>query len=63
MWPPDSPRVLDLAQPFIDADQPILRLFPDRYYAIAVPVFVGVVLWSVTLVALGCFLISSVVSK
>ena len=54
---------MDLAQPFIDADQPILRLFPDRYYAIAVPVFVGVVLWSVTLVALGCFLIASEVSK
>ncbi len=60
---PRSQCLLLVLQPFIDKGQPVLRLFPDRYYAIAVPVFAGVVLWSATLVTLGCFLINSEVCK
>lgn len=52
-----------LVTPFIDLDQPILRFFPDKYFAIAVPVLAGVVLWSVTLITLGSFLVGSELRK
>lgn len=50
-------------QPFIDRGQPVLRLFPDSYWAFALPVFAGMLLWSVTLTALGCVLVRSQVTK
>ena len=43
-------------QPFVDEDQPVLRLFPPPFYALAVPVFAGVALWSAALLTLGAFL-------
>jgi hypothetical protein len=51
-------------QPFIDADQTfILKLFPDTYYALAIPLFSGVILISVTLATIGVFLVSGELSK
>jgi hypothetical protein len=51
-------------QPFIDSDQTyILKHFPDTYYALAIPLFSGVVLISVTLATLGGFLISGELAK
>jgi hypothetical protein len=44
-------------QPFIDEDQPIRKLFPSTYYAIAIPAYAGVLLFSATLVALGGLLL------
>lgn len=41
----------------------MLRLFPSRYYAIAVPVLAGVTLFGTTLLTLGCFLVSSELQK
>lgn len=52
-----------ILQPFVDKDQPVLRLFPDPYYAIALPVFAGVVLFSATLVTLGAFLLGDELAK
>ncbi|KAL4422488.1 hypothetical protein ABPG75_008685 [Micractinium tetrahymenae] len=52
-----------LITPFIEEDQPVLRLFPPRYYAIAVPVLAGVALFGTTLLTLGCFLVSSELRK
>lgn len=48
-----------LLQPFIDEDQPILHIFPERYYAVAIPVYAGVILFSVTLITLGAFLLTA----
>lgn len=42
--------------------QPILRLFPPHYLAIAIPVFLGVLLFAVTLCTLGCFLVAQQLS-
>lgn len=50
-------------QPFIDADQSILQIFPDPYYALAPPAFLGVLLMGVTLVTIGCFLVHGELSK
>ena len=50
------PRPAAHAQPFVEPDQPVLRLFPPTYYALAAPVLAGVCLWSTTLIALGCLL-------
>ena len=54
--PPPIPPPL---QPFIEEGQLVLNYFPDRYYAIAVPVFAGVLLLAATLVTLGGFLLAS----
>ena len=35
--------VWTLVLPFVEADQPLHRFFPDRYYAVAVPAYAGVV--------------------
>jgi len=40
-----------------------LKLFPDAYYAIAVPVFFGILLLAGTLVTLGGLLIQGELSK
>jgi len=50
-------------QPFIEPGQPFLNLFPPRYFAIAIPVFLGVLLFSATLITLGSFLIQSQLTK
>ena len=39
------------------------NFFPDRYYAIAIPVFAGVLLLAATLVTLGGFLLASELSR
>lgn len=52
-----------LIVPFIDEDQPARRLFPPPYYAVAPPVAAGVLLFSVTLITLGVFLVSSELRK
>ena len=41
----------------------MLRLFPPRYLAIAVPVLGGVLLFGITLTTLGAFLVQSELSK
>jgi Dolichol phosphate-mannose biosynthesis regulatory protein (DPM2) len=46
-------------QPFIEDDNPVLRLFPPRFYAILIPTLAGVVLFSATLGVLGYILIAS----
>jgi hypothetical protein len=43
-------------QPFVEEGQPILRIFPQSYWAVAAPVLAGVVLFGVTLLTLGGFL-------
>lgn len=45
-------------QPFIEEDQPVLAFFPQRYYALAFPIFVGVVGFSFVLIALGAWLLA-----
>jgi len=50
-------------QPFVDDGQPVLRFFPPRYYAIALPVLAGVALFGITLLTLGCFLVASELTK
>ncbi|KAL4514119.1 hypothetical protein Ndes2526B_g09273 [Nannochloris sp. 'desiccata'] len=53
-----------LGTPFIDSDQTyILKLFPDTYYALAIPLFSGIVLIGVTLATLGAFLVSGELAK
>lgn len=48
--------VVECLQPFIDSDQPILKYLPDPYYAIAVPVCIGVVAVIVITFCLGALL-------
>ena len=50
-------------QPFVEEGQPILRLFPSSYWAVAVPVLAGVVLFGVTLLTLGAFLVVGELAK
>jgi hypothetical protein len=49
-------HVVEYLQPFIDSDQPILKYLPDPYYAIAVPVCIGVVAVIVITFCLGALL-------
>ena len=50
-------------QPFVESNQPVLRAFPPRHWALAAPVLAGVGLFGTTLLTLGCFLVSSEMRK
>jgi len=50
-------QVVRCVQPFIDSDQPILKYLPDPYYAIAVPVSLGVVALVIITLCLGGLLV------
>ena len=58
-----APFLFIAAQPFVEEDQGILKFFPDKYYAIAVPGFLGVLLFAVTLTIIGGFLLAEEVAR
>ncbi|KAK9814287.1 hypothetical protein WJX72_003459 [[Myrmecia] bisecta] len=52
-----------LLTPFVEEGHVLLKAFPRRYYAIAIPTAAGVILFAVTLGFIGVALVASELSK